>query len=119
MKLSPEELLLRWANFHLENAGWNKIGNFSSDIKVGICLLGLDPKPQIQNDSFHSLVLKPFLCHFQDSRAYFHLLNQISPKGTEEDKPRIDIDMSGFSVSAPHNLDVVLPPRGNSRAACV
>lgn len=34
MKLSPEELLLRWANFHLENAGWSKINNFSSDIKV-------------------------------------------------------------------------------------
>lgn len=44
MKLSPEELLLRWANFHLENAGWQKINNFSSDIKVGmygpcICLV--------------------------------------------------------------------------------
>lgn len=65
MKLSPEELLLRWANFHLENAGWQKINNFSSDIK--------------------------------DSRAYFHLLNQISPKGTEEDQPRIDINMAGFS----------------------
>ncbi|XP_068456971.1 plastin-3-like [Clinocottus analis] len=65
MKLSPEELLLRWANFHLENAGWQKINNFSSDIK--------------------------------DSRAYFHLLNQISPKGTEEDEPRIDINMAGFS----------------------
>lgn len=65
MKLSPEELLLRWANFHLENAGWQKINNFSSDIK--------------------------------DSRAYFHLLNQISPKGTDEDQPRIDINMSGFS----------------------
>ncbi|KAG7515364.1 plastin-3-like [Solea senegalensis] len=65
MKLSPEELLLRWANFHLENAGWQKINNFSSDIK--------------------------------DSRAYFHLLNQISPKGTEEDQPRIDINMGGFS----------------------
>uniref|UniRef100_A0A671X3N1 Plastin-3 n=1 Tax=Sparus aurata TaxID=8175 RepID=A0A671X3N1_SPAAU len=64
MKLSPEELLLRWANFHLENAGWQKINNFSTDIK--------------------------------DSRAYFHLLNQISPKGTEEDQPRIDIDMKGF-----------------------
>lgn len=65
MKLSPEELLLRWANFHLENAGWQKINNFSSDIK--------------------------------DSRAYFHLLNQISPKGTEEDQPRIDINMTGFN----------------------
>uniref|UniRef100_A0AAX7VLH7 Plastin-3 n=1 Tax=Astatotilapia calliptera TaxID=8154 RepID=A0AAX7VLH7_ASTCA len=36
MKLSPEELLLRWANFHLENAGQKKINNFSSDIKVSI-----------------------------------------------------------------------------------
>uniref|UniRef100_A0A674B2X8 Plastin-3 n=1 Tax=Salmo trutta TaxID=8032 RepID=A0A674B2X8_SALTR len=70
MKLSPEELLLRWANFHLENAGWQKINNFSSDIKI----------------NFHN-----------DSRAYFHLLNQISPKGTEEDQPRIDISMAGFS----------------------
>uniref|UniRef100_A0AAY4E5R1 Plastin-3 n=1 Tax=Denticeps clupeoides TaxID=299321 RepID=A0AAY4E5R1_9TELE len=65
MKLSPEELLLRWANFHLHNAGWGKINNFSSDIK--------------------------------DSRAYFHLLNQISPKGIKENEQRIDIDMSGFN----------------------
>lgn len=35
MKLSPEELLLRWANYHLENAGCTKITNFSTDIKVG------------------------------------------------------------------------------------
>lgn len=36
MKLSPEELLLRWANYHLEEAGCGKINNFSSDIKVRI-----------------------------------------------------------------------------------
>ncbi|KAG7251153.1 hypothetical protein CRUP_030069, partial [Coryphaenoides rupestris] len=72
MKLSPEELLLRWANFHLENAGYQKINNFSSDIKAG-------------RDT-HA-----------DSRAYFHLLNQISPKGTDEDQPRIDISMAGFN----------------------
>uniref|UniRef100_A0A6Q2XVC5 Plastin-2 n=1 Tax=Esox lucius TaxID=8010 RepID=A0A6Q2XVC5_ESOLU len=35
MKLSPEELLLRWANYQLEEAGCPKINNFSSDIKVG------------------------------------------------------------------------------------
>lgn len=34
MKLSPEELLLRWVNYHLEEAGSGKINNFSSDIKV-------------------------------------------------------------------------------------
>uniref|UniRef100_A0A8C5MSM9 Plastin-3 n=1 Tax=Leptobrachium leishanense TaxID=445787 RepID=A0A8C5MSM9_9ANUR len=65
MKLSPEELLLRWANFHLENAGWQKISNFSTDIK--------------------------------DSRAYFHLLDQIAPKGQKEGEERIDISMAGFS----------------------
>lgn len=65
MKLSPEELLLRWANFHLENAGRPKINNFSSDIK--------------------------------DSKAYFHLLNQISPKGTEEGEVPIKINMDGIN----------------------
>ncbi|KAF7660876.1 hypothetical protein LDENG_00273280 [Lucifuga dentata] len=65
MKLSPEELLLRWANFHLKNAGYQEIKNFSSDIK--------------------------------DSKAYFHLLNQIAPKGTEDDQPRIVINMAGFN----------------------
>ncbi|NXT15259.1 PLSL protein, partial [Prunella fulvescens] len=64
MKLSPEDLLLRWANYHLENAGCNKVNNFSSDIK--------------------------------DSRAYYHLLNQVAPKGDEEGIPAITIDMSGL-----------------------
>lgn len=40
MKLSPEELLLRWANYHLEDSGYGKINNFSSDIKVITRLLG-------------------------------------------------------------------------------
>jgi plastin-2 len=30
MKLSPEEFLLQWANYHLENAGCTKITNFST-----------------------------------------------------------------------------------------
>uniref|UniRef100_A0A4W4ELK8 Calponin-homology (CH) domain-containing protein n=1 Tax=Electrophorus electricus TaxID=8005 RepID=A0A4W4ELK8_ELEEL len=33
MKVSPEELLLRWANYHLGEASCPKINNFSSDIK--------------------------------------------------------------------------------------
>ncbi|XP_008581155.1 PREDICTED: plastin-1 [Galeopterus variegatus] len=65
MKLSPEELLLRWVNYHLTNAGWRTINNFSQDIK--------------------------------DSRAYFHLLNQIAPKGERGDGPAITIDLSGFN----------------------
>ncbi|EPY78914.1 plastin-2 isoform 16 [Camelus ferus] len=64
MKLSPEELLLRWANYHLENAGCNKINNFSTDIK--------------------------------DSKAYYHLLEQVAPKGDEEGVPAVVIDMSGL-----------------------
>lgn len=65
MKLSPEELLLRWANYHLEGAGCQKVNNFSSDIK--------------------------------DSKAYFHLLNQIAPKGEEEGEAPIPVDMSGIN----------------------
>ncbi|XP_032773863.1 plastin-2 [Rattus rattus] len=64
MKLSPEELLLRWANYHLENAGCTKITNFSTDIK--------------------------------DSKAYYHLLEQVAPRGDEEGIPAVVIDMSGL-----------------------
>ncbi|XP_074530745.1 plastin-3-like [Halichoeres trimaculatus] len=63
MKLSPEELLLRWANFHLKKVGMS-ISNFSGDIK--------------------------------DSMAYFHLLEQIAPDGSEEGAPRIEVDMTGL-----------------------
>ncbi|XP_038658595.1 plastin-2 isoform X4 [Scyliorhinus canicula] len=65
MKLSPEELLLRWANYHLEGAGCKKVNNFSTDIK--------------------------------DSKAYYHLLNQIAPKGDEEGQAPIPVDMSGIN----------------------
>ncbi|KAG8445308.1 hypothetical protein GDO86_010191 [Hymenochirus boettgeri] len=33
MKQSPEELLLRWVNYHLANAGYIQINNFSKDVK--------------------------------------------------------------------------------------
>ncbi|KAM8834068.1 plastin-1 [Synchiropus splendidus] len=33
MSLSPEELLLRWVNYHLQRAGTSTIRNFSDDIK--------------------------------------------------------------------------------------
>ncbi|XP_072370389.1 plastin-2 isoform X2 [Scyliorhinus torazame] len=65
MKLSPEELLLRWANYHLEGAGCKKVNNFSTDVK--------------------------------DSKAYYHLLNQIAPKGDEEGQAPIPVDMSGIN----------------------
>jgi hypothetical protein len=34
LKLSVEEILLRWFNYHLKNAGWDRrVHNFSGDIK--------------------------------------------------------------------------------------
>ena len=37
LKLSPEEILLRWFNYHLEKAGHGRrVANFSGDIKVRI-----------------------------------------------------------------------------------
>ncbi|XP_026638974.1 plastin-2 [Microtus ochrogaster] len=73
MKLSPEDLLLRWANYHLENAGCTKIANFSTDIKL--------------TDFYNSI---------KDSKAYYHLLEQVAPKGDEEGIPAVVIDMSGL-----------------------
>jgi len=35
LKLHPEDLLLRWFNYHLKNAGHDRtVKNFSGDIKV-------------------------------------------------------------------------------------
>lgn len=39
----------------------------------------------------------------QDSKAYFHLLEQIAPDGTKEDVPRVDVDMTGVYVSSKSN----------------
>ena len=34
-KLTPEQILIRWVNYHLKNAGSNlRIRNFGDDIKV-------------------------------------------------------------------------------------
>ncbi|KAJ1326352.1 plastin-1 [Microdochium nivale] len=36
LRLPPEQILLRWFNYHLKAAGWNrKVNNFSSDVKDG------------------------------------------------------------------------------------
>ena len=36
LRLPPEQILLRWFNYHLKNAGWQRrVNNFSSDIKDG------------------------------------------------------------------------------------
>ena len=35
MGLAPEKVLLKWMNFHLKKAGYEKqVTNFSSDVKV-------------------------------------------------------------------------------------
>lgn len=36
LRLPPEQILLRWFNYHLKNAGWERrVHNFSSDIRDG------------------------------------------------------------------------------------
>ena len=40
LKLSPEQILIRWVNYQLRNAGQHRqIENFSSDIKVWACCI--------------------------------------------------------------------------------
>lgn len=42
LKLSPEQLLLRWFNYHLEQAGFGRrVNNFGSDIKVRLLFLAV------------------------------------------------------------------------------
>lgn len=37
LKLSPEDLLLRWFNYHLEKAGHDqRVNNFDKDVKDGV-----------------------------------------------------------------------------------
>jgi plastin-1 len=37
-RLPPEEILLRWFNFHLKKAGSDRVvGNFSTDIQDSVC----------------------------------------------------------------------------------
>ncbi|AET39342.1 fimbrin Ecym_4278 [Eremothecium cymbalariae DBVPG len=36
LRLPPEKILLRWFNYHLNNAGWHRtVGNFSNDVSDG------------------------------------------------------------------------------------
>lgn len=35
---------------------------------------------------------------FQDSKAYYHLLKQIAPKGDNSEETAIDIDLLGLNV---------------------
>ncbi|XP_071995690.1 plastin-1 [Engystomops pustulosus] len=52
MKLSPEELLLRWVNYHLTNAQWPNITNFSRDIKDSKAYFHLLREIAPKNDVF-------------------------------------------------------------------
>lgn len=55
--------------------------------------------PRKSNDDFIHLKNSVLFPSLKDSRAYFHLLNQIAPKGDRDDGPAIAIDLSGFNVS--------------------
>lgn len=52
MQLSPEAILIRWVNYHLERAGVpRRISNFTSDIKDSIVYTHL--LQQIQPGNYH------------------------------------------------------------------
>ena len=75
MALSPEEILLRWFNYHLEEAGHpRRVNNFSKDIMV---------------TQYNSVYLSILL---QDSECYTILLNQIAPDDS-------GVDLSPLQVS--------------------
>lgn len=60
MALAPEKVLLKWMNFHLKKAGYDKsVSNFSSDLKVtgtSICLAKPAWRHCIKLTEWHILV---------------------------------------------------------------
>ena len=56
--LPPEKILLKWMNFHLKKAGYEKqVTNFSSDVKVGIKPAQFMSSPNFY-DSHYKLVVQ-------------------------------------------------------------
>uniref|UniRef100_A0A3Q1N6S7 Plastin 1 n=1 Tax=Bos taurus TaxID=9913 RepID=A0A3Q1N6S7_BOVIN len=54
MRLSPEELLLQWVNYHLTNAGWPTISNFKCQNTCQICFecqMGFRSKLELEFNS--------------------------------------------------------------------
>ncbi|KAF3827194.1 hypothetical protein GH733_002680, partial [Mirounga leonina] len=70
MKLSPEELLLRWVNYHLTNAGWRTIKNFSQDIKYElVSTLGESKEERTFRNWMNSLGVNPYINHLYSDLA--------------------------------------------------
>lgn len=55
LSLSPEELLLRWVNEHLRNAGTQTISNFSEDIMDSRAYFYLLDQIASQDDNKHKI----------------------------------------------------------------
>jgi len=76
MGLAPEKLLLKWMNFHLKKAGYEKqVTNFSSDVKVLPCPW----YAYFVSFSCTRFVSFPFVV-CQDGEAYAYLLNALAPE---------------------------------------
>uniref|UniRef100_A0AAQ6INB6 Plastin 1 n=1 Tax=Anabas testudineus TaxID=64144 RepID=A0AAQ6INB6_ANATE len=58
MSLSPEELLLRWVNYHLRNAGTDTIRNFSEDIKDSRAYFYLLDQIASHEEREHKMIVK-------------------------------------------------------------
>lgn len=56
-------------------------------------------QPDVCSSHFHCGLSSCVFVSAQDSKAYYHLLEQIAPDGSKEDVPRIEVDMSGIYVS--------------------
>lgn len=65
MKLSPENILLRWVNYHLERAGVpRRISNFTSDIKVKFFLFKVKKSCSLVFFNYLNLCnVESFICY--------------------------------------------------------
>lgn len=72
MGLAPEKILLKWMNFHLKKAGYEKqVTNFSSDIKVRINLVLL--LHFLLSSMFAIIQLSTFFFFFWRMERHMHI----------------------------------------------
>ena len=86
LKLNPEELLLRWFNYHLKAAGYDKnISNFSNDIKDSekyTILLNIDKESSLKVPTFNNKL--KYIESLNSIMRVKHFLDE--PNTSREDK---------------------------------
>lgn len=111
MKLNPEDLLLRWFNFHLTNAGHpDKITNFSSDIKNSdkyLVLLNQLNKQQCDLSAMNETDLNKKAQTVLNNAKKINVESYIKPSDICEGNQKLNVIFTAAIFNECHGLDPV------------